>query len=214
MTPRLGTGSVIAVWGVSAADGEQLVDALARRFMQRGIKAIALVGMAPTDAPERPPAPADAFARAHAWRMRIDQARHDALVVAAGSPIALLAQRGVPVESWPPSLVAAERGHAFTLLLPPQDTAGHDEQVLDGRLRAGFAAAGLPCAVIHGRDAAQHMSRAWSALQAALDAREEAPAPPRRLRAPAWNCERCSDPDCEHRLFTDLIAARQTPAAG
>ncbi|MBO9645921.1 MAG: hypothetical protein J7603_22665 [Pseudacidovorax sp.] len=214
MTPRLGTGSVIAVWGASAADREPLVDALARRFMQRGIKAIALVGMAPTDALERQSAPTDALARAHAWRMRIDQACHDALVVVAGSPIALLAQRGVPVESWPPSLVAAERGHAFTLLLPPQDTAGHDEQDLDGRLRAGFVTVGLACAVIHGRDAAQHLSRAWSALQAGLDAREEAPATPRHLRAPAWNCERCSDPDCEHRLFTDLIAARQTPAAG
>ncbi|WP_017761636.1 hypothetical protein [Pseudacidovorax intermedius] len=214
MTPRLGTASVIAVWGAPTADREQLVDALARRFVQRGIRAIALVGMAPTDALECPPAPTDALAQAQAWRTRIDQARHNALVVAAGSPIALLAQRGVPVESWPPSLVAAERGHAFTLLLPPQDAAGNGEQDLDARLRAGFAAVGLPCAIIHGRDAAQHLSRAWSALQAGLEAREEAPATPRHLRAPAWNCERCSDPDCEHRLFTDLIAARQTLTAG
>jgi hypothetical protein len=24
-----------------------------------------------------------------------------------------------------------------------------------------------------------------------------------------WNCEKCSDPGCEHRLFRDLIAQRQ-----
>ena len=32
----------------------------------------------------------------------------------------------------------------------------------------------------------------------------------RTQRLRAWNCEKCSDPVCEHRLFTSLVDKRQT----
>jgi hypothetical protein len=31
----------------------------------------------------------------------------------------------------------------------------------------------------------------------------------RTQRLRAWNCEKCSDPVCEHRLFTSLVDQRQ-----
>ncbi|MBO9677857.1 MAG: hypothetical protein J7556_06445 [Acidovorax sp.] len=71
-----------------------------------------------------------------------------------------------------------------------------------------LAQAGWSYQVLYGEGAAQRLDAALRALHVALPAAlREAPAPrtidaPQRLRA--WACEKCSDPQCEHRLFTAL----------
>ena len=36
---------------------------------------------------------------------------------------------------------------------------------------------------------------------------------PLAMRLRAWDCEKCSDPECEHRLFTSLVAQREARQA-
>ncbi|KTT14811.1 hypothetical protein [Pseudacidovorax intermedius] len=207
MTPRLGPGSVVAVWSADALARRLLAEALAQRFVQRGRPAVVMPDASAAAAVK----PADLRPAAHALRQHIDDARRQALVVVDGSPLSTLAAGGLAPDDWPQPLVDAERAHAFTLLIAPAD-ATPAAAARDTALRRAFAAAALPCAVIHGRDGTQRLARAWMALQSGLDGQEDAPPPARRLRPPTWNCERCSDPECEHRLFTDLIAGR--PRAG
>jgi predicted ATPase len=119
-----------------------------------------------------------------------------------------LRQRGIAVVDGPSIPMALPRACAFTLLmgldLPVADTeALQRQEQADALLRAALAAARLPFAVVHGRGP----ERLASALRAlGLGGAE----PPRR--AAAWSCDKCSDPACEHRLFTDLL--RQRAEAG
>ncbi|WP_295522291.1 hypothetical protein [uncultured Pseudacidovorax sp.] len=210
---------MIAIWGAWAADRRALTDALAQRFHERGLLATTLPNTeaASCSRSASGPDPDEALGRSHDWRMRIDEASRSALVVTDRSPVALLAEADLEFQRWPAALIAAEQRHAFTLLLPPPDPPSPEAQALDSRLRAAFAAVGLPCAIIHGREPEQRLARAWAALQSGLDGRDERLPPAQsqpRLRSSAWNCERCSDPDCEHRLFTDLLARRQRPVTG
>ena len=80
----------------------------------------------------------------------------------------------------------------------------------DAAIRRELQAAGLAFQTIHGHG----RERTGQALRALgrrigrdLTHTEQALTAGRR----AWNCEKCSDPDCEHRLFTDLLKQRQHP---
>jgi nicotinamide riboside kinase len=80
-------------------------------------------------------------------------------------------------------------------------------EAIDALLRRELDAADLPYQTIHGRGEAR-LQQALRALSGWLgrpllpDDREviEAQVP--------WRCETCSDPGCEHRLFTGLIGSR------
>jgi len=95
-----------------------------------------------------------------------------------------------------------------TLLLAP-DAASDGLHAEDTRLRQALAQAGVDYAVVHGRDAAARLAAAWYAIERRVGALED-PEPGDHAAARTWTggCERCSDPRCEHRLFTDLLAAR------
>jgi len=93
---------------------------------------------------------------------------------------------------------------AFTLLMgldlpvPDADTLKRREQA-DALLRTALAAAGRPFAVVHGRGS-ERLANALRALGLG--------APNSLRRLVAWDCDKCSDPACEHRLFTDLLRRR------
>jgi len=93
---------------------------------------------------------------------------------------------------------------------PPASSA--DRESIDAALRAALMRAGAPFSVIHGRGA-ERLANAWTALNARAEAADlDASRQGAGGRATdwAWSCEKCSDPGCEHRLFSDLIA-RRTP---
>lgn len=86
----------------------------------------------------------------------------------------------------------------------------------DAQLRQGLALRGIAYRVLYGP-----LERRLSSVLAALDEGKTKPpqpamaasAPPApdsesnpdtRARLRAWGCEKCSDPVCEHRLFTSL----------
>lgn len=90
-------------------------------------------------------------------------------------------------------------------LLPLAEARAAD--AVDAALRAALLDAGLAYKVIYGQGA-QRLQNALLAIEGS-----GAAAPDARLAAQyglqggcvAWRCENCSDPDCEHKLFTGLL---------
>jgi len=94
------------------------------------------------------------------------------------------------------------------------------------RLRGALSDAGIAYQVLYG-DAQARRLQALAAIHAACGAGGPGPAPvppasptepvpaagaammrERRARLRAYGCEKCSDPECEHQLFRQLLAAR------
>lgn len=89
-------------------------------------------------------------------------------------------------------------------------------EAADARLRARLQAAGIAFQVVYGTGA-QRLRRALLALDAAgvlpagIVQRDEEGGASRGWIAA---CDKCSDPACEHRLFTRLRQEREAPATG
>lgn len=117
---------------------------------------------------------------------------------------------------WPAAL-AAQRGLGLTLLMGLDlpwvgDGLFRDSPAVradtDTLLRRELQAAGLPFQTIYGLGP-QRLHSALRAVGRALG-RPLLPEDQRlRDRPGQWHCEACSDPDCEHRLFSALVARRR-----
>lgn len=105
-------------------------------------------------------------------------------------------------------------GHDFALLMgldqaevPPIDRP--TRELRDAELREHLQALGLPYRVVYG-EGLTRLNHALLALdlppldEPIRQLREQAQFDLNRGRT-AWSCEKCSDPDCEHRLFTGLL---------
>ena len=73
---------------------------------------------------------------------------------------------------------------------------------IDALLRQALAQAQLPFQVIYGLGE-DRLAQALSALKRSPAVREV------RRKPWVWACDKCSDPVCEHRLLSDLLASRQ-----
>ena len=115
-----------------------------------------------------------------------------------------------PDEAWK----AARDGAAISLLLAvsPSPAIPPDATLVarDAGLRAALLQSRVAFSVIHGRGT-QALDAAWAAILAAhgLQDTQEPVADCAVAKPWAWTCDKCSDPACEHRLFSDLLAARQ-----
>ena len=116
---------------------------------------------------------------------------------------------------------AASEAVALTLLMgldqpcPAEERAAQEAH--DAQVRTALAASSIPYRVVYGTGE-QRTRNALIAIQkvapkaystsarAALDTENT----PRTARLRTWNCEKCSDPICEHRLFTALVEQRDT----
>jgi hypothetical protein len=121
----------------------------------------------------------------------------------------------------PPTPQADSGAVALTLLMGLDQPCPAEErtaqEACDTRLRAALAAAAIPYRVVYGTGE-QRTRKALIAIQniapqaystgarSAWDTENT----PRAARLRAWNCEKCSDPACEHRLFTALVEQRDT----
>jgi nicotinamide riboside kinase len=83
-------------------------------------------------------------------------------------------------------------------------------EATDTALRQALQAAGLPYQTVHGKGEAR-TRQALRAIGAALGQPlvTNDPAWPAGRRP--WSCDTCSDPGCEHRLFTQLLQRRTHP---
>lgn len=102
--------------------------------------------------------------------------------------------------------------------LPCPPDARLAQEAADLHLRAALGNARVVFKVVYGRGE-QRLTNALSAIQSiATNAFLTGTRGPFGLkieksetRRSAWNCEKCSDPECEHRLFTRLTGARPAP---
>lgn len=84
-------------------------------------------------------------------------------------------------------------------------------EAADARLRALLARGGTAYRVVYGQgerrieNALNAIKKvAVSAYGTSARGTFDSDSSPRSARLRAWNCEKCSDPECEHRLFTAL----------
>ena len=94
-----------------------------------------------------------------------------------------------------------------------RDSPAAREQT-DALLRQTLQRAAIPYQTVYGQGE-QRLRNALRALTPILQPLlGQAPIPTDTLRTegrPGWRCEACSDPDCEHRLFTSLLKRTATP---
>ncbi|MEJ8849720.1 ATP-binding protein [Variovorax rhizosphaerae] len=222
MTPSLPAGSVIALVGAESTGKTELAQALALRLQQRGV--------ASTWVPEylrewcvregRAPRREEQQAIADEQTRRINEAARNGVAVAdtTALSVAVYSDTVFADTSLYPGAVAVQCRYTITLLtaldLPwiddgLQREGPHVREPFDGRLRSALAGAGIGYAVVHGTGA-QRLTSAWNAINAVASRERPTGAPVRRGAASGWQwpCDKCSDPSCEHRLFSDLVAGR------
>ena len=82
----------------------------------------------------------------------------------------------------------------------------HMREPVNARLRAALARGGIAYQVVYGRGAAR-TAHALNAIDSIAGHANESNVGGifSSQRAWTWNCEKCSDPVCEHRLFSGLL---------
>lgn len=215
MTPALATGSVIAMLGAESTGKTELARALAARLQRRGV-ATTLVGEYLREWCEREgrtPRPDEQPAIAAEQTRRIAVAASSGVVVADTTALmtAVYSDMLFDDRSLHADALAAQRGYAITLLtaldLPwvadgLQRDGPHVREPVDARVRAALVEGGMAFSVVHGAGE-QRLASAWNAIHA-MSTRESTE-PGNGWR---WSCEKCSDPECEHRMFSGLVARR------
>lgn len=216
MTPALTTGSVIAVLGAESTGKTELARALAARLQQRGITTT-LVGEFLREWCEREgrtPRPDEQAAIAAEQTRRIAAAADAGVVVADTTALmtAVYSDMLFDDRSLHADALLAQRDYTVTLLtaldLPwvadgLQRDGPHVREPVDARVRAALIGAGVGFSVVHGAGD-QRLANAWNAINA-MSALEKDDS----QTGWRWPCEKCSDPACEHRLFSDLLAQRR-----
>lgn len=161
----------------------------------------------------RTPRPEEHLAIAQEHERRVEAAAATAQVVIADTTALMVAIWGGLLFEGDPLLRFAlerQRGYDLTLLtgldLPwVADGLQRDASALrehtDRLVRDLLARAGVAYRVVYGSGE----DRLRNALAALPDGLGRRPAPPAAARGGwQWTCGKCSDPDCEHRLFTSL----------
>ncbi len=237
MTPSLPIGCVIAVLGAESTGKTELARALAQRLNDRGT-VTTLVGeylREWCDREGRTPRPDEQAAIADEQTRRIDAAASRSVVVADTTAVMTAVYSDMLFEDTAlfASALAAQRRCAITLLtaldLPwvadgLQRDGPQVQEPVDARVRAALAGANVSFTVVHGRGP-ERLANAWNAINSIA---EQAGSEGRRRgdsfekgddqknagAAWTWPCDKCSDPACEHRLFSDLMADRSAARPG
>ncbi|MBS0427302.1 MAG: ATP-binding protein [Proteobacteria bacterium] len=223
MTPRLPAGCVIAVLGAESTGKTELARALAARLQARDIGA-SLVGeylREWCDREGRTPRPDEQAGIAEEQTHRIAVAAAGGIAVADTTALMTAVYSDLLFDdtSLYDAALAAQRRCSITLLtaldLPwvadgLQRDGPHVREPVDALVRAALARGGVPYTVVHG-SGPERLANAWNAINSIADCAEQTGAAGRKgTESQAWNwpCDKCSDPGCEHRLFTDLLAGR------
>jgi nicotinamide riboside kinase len=227
-----GPGSVspppprIALLGAESTGKTQLAGELASRLQAKGLRAVAVPEALRRWCVEagRAPRPEEQLAIAREQEAAVDAAAQDADIVIADTTALMVAiYAAMLYEDGELLRFALERqqGYDATLVtgldLPwvpdgLQRDAAHDRAPVDALVRELLQRAGVRYQVVYGSGpqraaAALSAIRTAGVLPAALLPEDAQAAAPRRPWT--WACEKCSDPECEHRLFTQLRDSRR-----
>jgi len=98
-------------------------------------------------------------------------------------------------------------GYGLTLLCG-LESAEPARQAADLSIRSALVAAGIAYCVLYG-STPQRVAQALGAVHRKQPGiRSQEPQPQSRSKAWVWVCDKCSDPACEHRLLSALLAQR------
>jgi len=161
----------------------------------------------------REPRPDEAEAIAREQEARVDEAAAYCDVVIADTTALMVLVYGALLYPDSPlhrfaidRLRACDRVLLTGLDLPWVADGLHRSQAtrdaVDAQLRELLGREAIAYRVVYGRGP-QRLANALAAIDTQLA--PELPAANRR----AWNCEKCSDPECEHRLFTKLVQGEE-----
>jgi len=214
----------IAVLGADGTGKTQLAREIAAHLVEQGLRAIVVPAVLAEwcQAHGRVPRPEEQLALAREQERRVElAAREHAFVIADTTALMLAVQAGTRSADEGLHRFALESQQAYDATLvtgldlprvsvePERDLAPSREDV-DTLVRSLLQAAQVHFQVVYG-SGTQRLQSALVALAAAgvlpAEMAKRAPDADTR-RAWHWNCEKCSDPACEHRLFTQLRAAR------
>jgi nicotinamide riboside kinase len=203
----------IALLGAESTGKTTLAQALADALRARGHRAAVVPEVLRAWCTEagRAPRAEEQMAIAQEQERRVDAAAADrAGLVIADTTALMVPIYGALLDDDDPVYRFAlerQRGYDLTLVtgldLPWVDDglrrAGHAARgPVDARLRSALGRAGVSFRVVYGRGE-ERTRNALAPLLALLGERPAEPGP-----RWTWSCEKCSDPDCEHRLFTRL----------
>ena len=214
----------IAVLGADRTGKTRLACEIAAHLAEQGVCAIAVPAVLPEwcEAHGRTPRPEEQLAIAQEQEHRVElAAREHAFVIADTTALMLAVHAGMGSADEDLRRFALESQQAYDATLvtgldlpwvsgkPERDLAQRREDV-DTLVRSLLQAAQVHFQVVYG-SGTQRLQSALVALVAAGVLPAETAGRARdgdTRRAWHWNCEKCSDPACEHRLFTQLRAAR------
>jgi hypothetical protein len=205
MRPVLPAGCVIALIGAEGSGKTTLAHALVQRFIQREIAASCVPDLVHEwrKREGRTPDAGEQTIIAAAQTRRIADATARGIVIADTTALMTILRGHHPRlkdNSLHAAAIAAHRSYALTLLLATREPSNTETL-----LRDALMAANLPYSVVHG-ERSERLAQAWDAIRLIADP-DDGPQPTRTTWA--WTCDKCSDPACEHRLFSDLVAGRR-----
>jgi nicotinamide riboside kinase len=200
----------IALLGAESTGKTTLARELAAHFEAQGRRAIAVPEALRDwcEREQRTPRPEEQMAIAQEQERRVEQAATQAQVVIADTTAVMVAiYSAILFEDHGLVRFAMERqrGYDITLLtgldLPwvadgLQRDGPHVRQPIDAQVRELLAQAGVTYRVVYG-GGPERLRNALAAIDASL-------APRSAARPWVWQCDKCSDPECEHRLFRRL----------
>lgn len=165
----------------------------------------------------REPRPEECLPIAREQERRVDAAAATADIVIADTTALMAAVYGAMAFEGEPLLAFAlqrQRGYDLTLLtgldLPwvgdgLQRAGPQVRESVDAQVRELLSRAGVPYRVVYG-SGGERLRNALAALPAGAAERRLTPASGTPRRAWAWQCDKCSDPACERRLFRGLVS--------
>jgi nicotinamide riboside kinase len=201
----------IALLGAESTGKSTLARELAAHFEAAGRSAIAVPEALRDwcERQQRTPRPEEQMGIAQEQERRVDEAASRAQVVVADTTAVMVAIYSAMLfedHSLYRFAIERQRGYDVTLLTGLdiawvadglQRDGPHVRAPVDALVREMLDKAGIAYRVVYGTGA-ERLRNALAAIDAALAPRPES-------RAWMWQCDKCSDPDCEHRLFRGLV---------
>lgn len=222
------TARRVALLGAESTGKSRLAQELADHLRGRGLRAVAVPEVLREwcERQGRAPRPEEQLALAREQERRVELAARDHdLVVSDTTALLVAIYAGMLFPDGELLCFARERQRTYDATLVTgldlpwvpdglQRDAAHAREEVDTLVRSLLQSAQVPFQVVYG-SGAQRLQSALLAMAAAgvlpADMATRAPDEDTR-RAWLWNCEKCSDPACEHRLFTQLREARGSRA--
>jgi len=214
----------IALLGAESTGKTQLAQALAQHWQQKGqsVTVVSETLREWCDQHGRTPRASEQLGIAHQQAQRVLDAPSAQWLVADTTPLMVAVYSDMLFDD--PSLydfaLSHQQHYDITLLtgldLPwvadgLQRDGPHVREPVDARVRAALARGGIAHKVIYGQGEAR-LANALFAIESAAASSTSPWANSRKdAQSRPWTCRDCSDPACEHRLFTGLWAS---PEAG